>query len=75
LTVSWFQNLFDARRKIAARQKEYNEDRPYCSLGYKTPKELQHRPQASTPPLSEGQGTQTPSLASGFPSRLKPAME
>src|SRR2546422_9794222 len=26
LTVSWFQNLFDARRKIAALQKEYNQE-------------------------------------------------
>lgn len=25
LTLSWFQNLFDARRKIAAWRKEYNE--------------------------------------------------
>jgi putative transposase len=40
LTVSWFQNLFDARRKIAAWRTEYNEDRPHSSLGYKTPKEF-----------------------------------
>jgi len=40
LTVSWFQNLFDARRKIAAWRKEYNEERPHSSLGYKTPKEF-----------------------------------
>jgi putative transposase len=40
LTVSWFQNLFDARRKIAAWQKEYNEERPHSSLGYRTPKEF-----------------------------------
>lgn len=38
--MSWFQNLFDARRKIAAWRKEYNEDRPHSSLGYKTPKEF-----------------------------------
>ncbi len=37
LAVSWFENLFDARRKIAARRKEYNEDRPHSSLGYRTP--------------------------------------
>ncbi len=37
LTVSWFQNLFDARRKIAAWKIEYNEERPHSSLGYKTP--------------------------------------
>ena len=40
LAVSWFQNLFDARRKVAAWRKEYNEERPHSSLGYKTPKEF-----------------------------------
>ncbi len=29
LAVSWFQNLFDARRKIGAWQIEYNEHRVY----------------------------------------------
>lgn len=38
LNISWFQNLFDARRKIAAWRKEYNEERPHSSLGYLTPK-------------------------------------
>lgn len=28
LNLSWFQNLFDARRKIAAWRKEYNEEQP-----------------------------------------------
>jgi len=40
LNVSWFQNLFDARQKIAAWRKEYNEERPHSSLGYRTPKEF-----------------------------------
>src|SRR5579863_453012 len=40
LTVSWFQNLFDARRKIAAWRIEYNVQRPHSSLGYRTPKEF-----------------------------------
>ena len=40
LAVSWFQNLFDARRKIAAWQIEYNQERPHSSLGYRTPKEF-----------------------------------
>lgn len=40
LAISWFHNLFDARRKIAAWQKEYNEERPHSSLGYRTPKEF-----------------------------------
>jgi hypothetical protein len=38
--VSWFQNLFDARRKIAAWRKEYNEERPHSSLQYRTPAEF-----------------------------------
>jgi putative transposase len=40
LAVSWFQNLFDARHKIAAWRVEYNEERPHSSLGYKTPREF-----------------------------------
>jgi len=40
LSVSWFQNLFDARRKIASWKIEYNEERPHSSLGYQTPKEF-----------------------------------
>jgi putative transposase len=40
LRVSWFQNLFDARRKIAAWRIEYNEERPHSSLGYKIPREF-----------------------------------
>jgi putative transposase len=40
LAVSWFHNLFDARQKIAAWRKEYNEERPHSSLGYRTPKEF-----------------------------------
>ena len=40
LTASWFQNLFDARRKIAAWRIEYNEERPHSSLAYQTPKEF-----------------------------------
>jgi putative transposase len=40
LNVSWFQNLFDARRKITAWRIEYNEERPHSSLGYRTPKEF-----------------------------------
>jgi putative transposase len=40
LNLNWFQNLFDARRKIAAWRIEYNEERPHSSLGYKTPKEF-----------------------------------
>jgi putative transposase len=39
LNVSWFENLWHARRKIAAWQTEFNEQRPHSALGYQTPAE------------------------------------
>jgi putative transposase len=40
LNTSWFRNLFDARRRIAAWKREYNEQRPHSSLQYQTPTEF-----------------------------------
>jgi putative transposase len=40
LRVSWFGNLFEARRKIVAWRAEYNQERPDSSLGYRTPAEF-----------------------------------
>ena len=40
LRVSWFTNLFDARRKVSRWKTEYNEERPHSSLGYRTPNEF-----------------------------------
>jgi putative transposase len=40
LRVSWFGNLFEARRKIVAWRGEYNRERPHSSLGYRTPEEF-----------------------------------
>lgn len=40
LNASWFRNLFDARRKIASWQDDYNQNRPHSSLGYRTPNEF-----------------------------------
>ena len=40
LRVSWFTNLFDARRKVAKWKVEYNEQRPQSSLNYRTPAEF-----------------------------------
>ena len=56
LNLSWFQNLFDARRKIAAWQKEYNEERPHSSLGYRTPKEFAAQAAARFNRAGVGQG-------------------
>jgi putative transposase len=40
LRISWFQNLFEARRIIANWRREYNEHRPHSSLNYLTPAEF-----------------------------------
>jgi putative transposase len=56
LRVSWFQNLFDAKKKIAAWRTEYNEARPHSSLGYKTPKEFATAEAASFYRAALGQG-------------------
>jgi putative transposase len=40
LNTNWFVNLTDARQKIEAWRKEYNEERPHSSLAYRTPDEF-----------------------------------
>ena len=40
LNMSWFHNLWDARRKIAAWRVQYNQERPHSSLDYRTPSEF-----------------------------------
>jgi len=40
LNVSWFWNLWDARRKIGAWRVDYNTQRPHSALGYRTPEEF-----------------------------------
>ena len=40
LRVSWFQNLFEARRIIANWRCDYNERRPHSRLSYMTPSEF-----------------------------------
>ncbi len=39
LNASWFTSLADARARMAAWRKEYNEDRPHTSLKNRTPRE------------------------------------
>ncbi len=52
LNASWFRNLFEARVKIAAWRKEYNEERPHSSLGYLTPREFAQRDAALRSPTA-----------------------
>jgi len=63
LNVSWFWNLFDARRKIGAWRVEYNCERPHSALGYLTPEEFAGR--AASP--SGVSNITRPALPQGFP--------
>ena len=57
LNVSWFRNLFDARRQADLWRRDYNEVRPHSSLGYRTPQAF-----------AEGWNSVT-SLSTGCPKR------
>ena len=48
LNASWFQNLWNARRNIAAWREEYNEERPHSSLGYVAPAAFARRHSGQT---------------------------
>ncbi len=39
LNVHWFLSIADARAKIEARRRDYNESHPHTSLGWMTPVE------------------------------------
>lgn len=63
LNVSWFWNLFDARKKIAAWRTDYNTRRPHSALRYLTPEEFA-RAAASPSSVSD---TTSPALPQGYP--------
>jgi len=63
LNASWFWNLWDARRKIAAWREQYNRERPHSALGYRTPEEFRRSLTAgafSPPPSPNGAGGPAP---------------
>lgn len=74
LNVSWFQNLFDARRKTAAWRHDYNERRPHSALGYLTPAAFARQAAASSFALraddTAGEGS-----CQGFPSAEKHGLD
>ena len=43
LNAHWFLSLEDARTKIEAWRKDYNENRPHSALGWATPTEFARR--------------------------------
>ncbi|KQQ19572.1 transposase [Methylobacterium sp. Leaf122] len=40
LNANWFLSLADARSKIEAWRRHYNESRPHTALGWRTPQEF-----------------------------------
>ncbi len=76
LNASWFENLWDARRKISTWRQEYNQVRPHSSLGYRTPEEFARGAaangcgkDAASKPLEDGVSTSlgNPAENAGFP--------
>jgi putative transposase len=53
LNMSWFHNLWDARRKIAAWRVQYNQERPHSSLDYRTPLEFAQQWLAAQIPIMQ----------------------
>jgi putative transposase len=72
LNVSYFRNLFEARRQASAWQKDYNDVRPHSALGYRTPAAFAVGANSVTSPSTteigdeggRGQGNPTGSLRS-----------
>ena len=75
LNVSWFQNLFDARQKIAAWRKDYNEERPHSSLDYRTPQEFAALVRTKQEVLYVADAGQEVSIAAPLPHTPIPACD
>jgi putative transposase len=75
LNTSWFWNLRDARRKIAAWRVEYNTERPHSALGYRTPAEFAALRAAgqSSAGLEEGISNTDPFLQTSIPAEQNAA--
>ncbi|MBI4165369.1 MAG: transposase [Acidobacteria bacterium] len=52
LNENWFMSLEEARMKIEAWRKDYNQVRPHSALGYQTPQEFAGRGTAPPTPLA-----------------------
>jgi len=77
LNVSWFQNLFDARRQAEVWRRDYNEVRPHSSLGYQAPAAFAAaRNSVTSPfsiPISDGEDRRQGNPAGSLRSTLTPA--
>lgn len=50
LNAHWFLNLADARRKCESWREDYNNCRPYSSIGYKVPADMMKSSGQHSPP-------------------------
>ena len=78
LNVSWFRNLFDARRQAEAWRRDYNEVRPHSSLGYRTPAAFAAGWNTVTSPfsipISDGEDRRQGNPSGSLRSALTPAL-
>jgi putative transposase len=74
LNVSWFWNLFDARQKISAWQRDYNFDRPHSSLSYRSPEEFARLWRLSSPSYSADRAEGQPPQGDPDGLRFAPAL-
>ena len=51
LNAHWFLALEDAREKMEAWRRDYNEHRPHSAIGNKSPLTLLNQPGATSPPM------------------------
>ena len=54
LNENWFVSLAEARQRIEAWRRDYNQVRPHSSLGYQTPEEFAARGASPPTPLAGG---------------------
>jgi putative transposase len=54
LNENWFVSVAEARQRIEAWRRDYNQVRPHSSLGYQTPEEFAARGASPPTPLAQG---------------------
>ncbi len=67
LNVNWFLSLEDARAKIEAWRRDYNDSRPHSSLGDRTPREFARCHRAKT---TDG-GPSTSQILTNWPESIR----
>ncbi len=74
LNANWFTSLHDARRKIEAWRRDYNEQRPHSALQYRTPAEFARASGALCFPLQNARNAER-KRSQGFPSAAEAGLD